>query len=147
MQKWSSSCLNSKNVGTLPNAFHITVWSQGWRSSCLCQDTVKWEVSTHTTPRHGLIQQRNGCMTPGVKRNNMLSHTCLPFLGKIKGNCFVITNGLRGGREHWESQVLEKSTSWCILPGNVYFQAQRMGFILPDLWTFELLIWILTVNQ
>lgn len=148
MQKRSaSSCLNSKNVGTLPNAFHITLWSQGWISSCLCQDTMKWEVSTHTTPRH----------PPGKwlhdSRHEKKEHVkpyVLAVSGKDRRELLCHYKWIRRGREHWEAQVLEKSTSWwkgCILPGTVYFQTQRMGLILPDLWTFELPIGILSVNQ
>lgn len=73
----------------------------------------------------------------------MLRRTCLPFLWKIKGSCFIIMGGLRGGREHRGegAQVLEeKSTSWwegCILPGTVYLWTQTIGFILTwpvDVW-------------
>lgn len=64
----------------------------------------------HNTPRHGWIQWRNGCMTVGMKRNNnMLSCTCLPFLWEIKGNCFIVMNGLRGEGNTGRAQVLEEN--------------------------------------
>lgn len=79
----------------------------------------------HNTPRHGWIQQRNGCMTVGTKGNNMLTCICLPFLWEIKGNCFIIVNGLNGEGSTSVAQVLEENASlmrglyfvWvCLLP-------------------------------
>lgn len=139
MQKRSaSSCLNSKNVGRLPNAFHITLWSQGWRSSCLCQDTMKWEVSTHTTPRH----------PPGKRlhdsRREKKEHVkpyVLAVSGKDRRELLCHYKWIKRGREHWEAQVLEKSTSWCkglYFAWNCLFPDTKDGINL----TWPVNIWI-----